>query len=293
MTSAATQRFSIIVPVFAQWHLIPGLLSCPEKQTLPRSLFEVVLVDNGSVCFTPPTNLPSNIKILRCEKPGSYAARNEGAAHANGEWLVFTDADCLPRSAWLETLEGLIRQLSLQKTLLAGSIEMIAQSKHPNQYEIYDIVRGIPQDRYVKRGYGATANLAILRSTFMALGGFDDLRFSGGDAEFCRRAIANGCRLQYVQAATVCHPARSNWEEIATKARRVKGGQLRHGTLARRLLWAVATVAPPIRNIWLLLRTPKQSARYRLIAAGVQLRVWPVELKELTKLLFGVRPERR
>lgn len=284
--------FSVIVPVYRHWGLIPGLLDRLQHQTLPQGKFETILVDNGSPDFTPPGGLPANTRVLRCEMPGSYAARNCGALLAEGEWLVFTDADCLPSPDWLAKLYEVAMRPNAGDALLAGPVEIVSASEKPGAYEIYDIVKGIPQARYVAHGYAATANLAVPRGAFDKLGGFDDKRFSGGDADFCRRAGAEGYTLIYVPEARVDHPPRVTWQEITTKARRVKGGQLTAGTSKRRCTWAFRTVAPPLRGTWHFLTSVRHPLRYRVIALSVLFRVWGVELHELVRLSIGGRPER-
>lgn len=284
--------FSVIVPVYIHWHLVPDLLHCLERQTLPADRFEVILVDNGSPQFEPPDYLPANARILRCDTPGSYAARNLGASQARGDWLVFTDADCRPAADWLTALDA-ARERADDGTLIAGAVEVVAQSGRPGAAEIYDVVKGIPQQRYVARGYAATANLAVPMAVFRELGGFDGRRFSGGDADLCRRAVAAGHMLVYAEAMRVDHPARTTWQEIATKARRIKGGQLKAGTRARRLQWFARTLVPPVRGAWEFLRSRRHPLSHRLVAVAVLLRLWLLELGEALLLLAGRRPERR
>ena len=71
----------------------------------------------------------------------------------------------------------------------------------------YELVRGIPQARYVARGYAATANLAVPADLFRRLGGFDAARRSGGDAGFFRRAGRAGHPVTLVPDAVVPTPA--------------------------------------------------------------------------------------
>jgi glycosyltransferase involved in cell wall biosynthesis len=284
--------FSVIVPVYQQWNLAPALVACLEAQTLPAEEFEVLLVDNGSPDFAPPPSLPANFRVLRCMTPGSYAARNEGARNAGGTWFAFTDGDCRPAPDWLANLKQAISDISDDRTLLAGAVEIVPSSARPNPYEIYDIVGGIPQARYVGRGYGATANLAVSRQTFEAVAGFDARRLSGGDAEFCRRAGARGHPIAYVPTAVVDHPARSTWHELATKARRVKGGQLMFGPLKRRIMWAAATFVSPLRNGVHLMAATRRPLRYRMIAVVVMLGLWGVEIGEIVRLGLGGKPVR-
>jgi glycosyltransferase involved in cell wall biosynthesis len=262
-----------------------------EQQTLALENIELILVDNGSGDPMDPTVLPPFARMYRCQTPGSYAARNVGAMHAQGQWLVFTDADCVPDRDWLAALQAAAR--SERSFLLAGPVSIVSYSERPNWSEVYDMVRGIPQAHYVKRGYAATANLAVLKKVFDALGGFDGRRYSGGDAEFCRRAGVRGCGTRFVERAAVAHPTRNTWEELSTKARRVKGGQLTAGSLRRRTLWHLATCLPPIRESWRLLRNRAFPKHYRLIAVAIQLRLWLVQIAEMLRLLAGRVPERR
>lgn len=292
-SNRASLRFSVVIPVYEQWELVTELLDCLERQTFERHKFEIILVDNGSAGTATMPRASSALKVLHCEKPGSYAARNLGAQSANGDWLVFTDADCRPVPEWLEQLEDFAKREDQGRAILVGAVEIVSNSGDPGPWEVYDLVIGIAQERYAGRGYGATANLAVPRSLFNALGGFDGNRLSGGDAEFCRRAGAQGSVTIYVPQARVDHPARKTREQIATKARRVKGGQLKAGPFRRRLMWTAATVAPPLRRMWWLLRAKKHPFRYRLTAISVLFQIWFVELGELFRLSAGGQPERR
>lgn len=284
-------KFSVIVPVFEHWHWVPELLECLERQDFPRERFEVLLVDNGSTAFTPPAALSENTRVLECPRPGSYAARNHGVRSASGEWLAFTDADCLPAPGWLSAFDIASREPG--RRLLAGAVETVRSSASPGIYEIYDMVRGIPQARYVKRGYAATANLVVERGLADELGGFDGRRYSGGDADFCRRARAGGADIAFVPEAVVRHRARVSWPAVSTKARRIKGAQLRAALRRRRWMWAVRTLLPPVIAIMRLARAKGFSPRERGIAILVQFRVWMAEMGELIRLVIRREPERR
>jgi GT2 family glycosyltransferase len=281
--------FTVIVPVYRQWEFVPRLLASLERQSWPAADVEILLVNNGPEDETPPLILPPNARLLTCIEPGSYAARNAGSAVAHGEWLVFTDADCRPHRGWLAAFAQVAAETS---DLLAGPIVAVCEASTPNAYQIYDQLRGIPQARYVRNGYAATANLAVARQAFETAGGFDPARFSGGDAAFCRKAGRKGYRVRLVKAAVVDHPCRSTWQDLATKARRVKGGQIRSGPLGFRLQWFLRTLTPPLRATVRFLKAEAPFAQRRL-AIGVLFRLWLVEIDETLRLLLGQRPERR
>ncbi len=290
--AAAMPAVSVIVPVYRHWELVPDLLAGLAAQDFRD--FELLLVDNAPdeprpALALPAPDLPA-ARVIPCATPGSYAARNAGIAAARGRLLVFTDADCLPDPGWLAALAA--AAAAGPERLLAGPVRMTLAGPSPTAWEAYDLIRGIPQARYVRLGYAATANLAVPAAVFARLGGFDEGRLSGGDAAFCRRARAAGTPIALVEAAVVAHPARASWEELARKARRVKGGQIGGGGRLSRLLWLVRTLTPPLRAHRRFLRAPRPWPERRA-AIAVLYRLWGVELAETFRLLAGAAPERR
>ncbi len=283
---------SVIVPVYDHWTLVPGLLDSLAVQTLPQADFEVILVDNGSTHFFPPSTLPNNVHIVHGESPGSYAARNEGVRHAKGKWLVFTDADCRACPNWLASILEKTKEAG-KPELIAGGIQMYTASSQPNAYEIYDMIRGIPQAAYVRRGYAATANLMVPKTILAKLGGFDAHRYSGGDADLCKRARARGYALRYAPDAMVYHPARRTWDELATKARRIKGGQLRCGAPWTRFYWAIRTLLPPFPLYYRFATSTGYPVRFRAVAVAIQTRLWGHEFLEMGRLVLAAGARER
>lgn len=282
---------SVIVPVYMQWDLVPDLLDRLRHQTASADLFEIILVNNGTDA-PPPLSLPVNARVIECSTPGSYAARNAGVAVSRGRWLAFTDADCRPEPTWLAAL--LAAGTGRTKQLLAGRVRMVTDSVRPSLAEAYELVRGIPQDRYVRHGYAATANLAVEREVLDAINGFDSTRLSGGDAEFCRRAGAAGFPITYIEAAVVEHPARATMMEVIRRTRRIKGGQVASGSALRRAAWLLRSLLPPVAAMGRALGNRVQPLRVRLAACVVYLVVWPVGIVEAVRLIvLRARPERR
>lgn len=285
---SAPPLFSVVVPVYRHWELVPDLLAALAAQSF--SDFEILLVDNAPGEPRPDLALPERARVLPCAAPGSYAARNAGVAAARGRMVAFTDADCRPDPGWLAALAAAAAEGG--ERLLAGPVRMTTRGPEPGRWEAYDLIRGIPQAHYVRLGYAATANLAVPASVFARLGGFDAGRMSGGDAAFCRRVGAAGVGIALVQGAVVAHPARADWDELARKARRVKGGQIRGGSRAFRLTWLLRSLTPPLRAHRRFLAAP-HPRRQRRDAIRALYRLWGVELAEILRLLRGGAPERR
>jgi cellulose synthase/poly-beta-1,6-N-acetylglucosamine synthase-like glycosyltransferase len=291
-TSGRTAPFiSVIVPIYEQWHLAHRLFAALAAQSLPADRYEVIVVDNGTPLVAIPDNLPAHAQVLHCATPGSYAARNMGVQHAKGEIFAFTDADCIPDPGWLEAMAG---RFDAGASLVAGDIQMITTNPKPSAVEMFDLLHGLPQRRYVSRGYAATANLAVTRALFDTVGGFNENHMSGGDAEFCRRARAAGATLVFEPGGVVRHPARDGWDDLETKARRVIGGQVRRQAGGAGFLRVLALVAArPLLDVGRFLSARHVPLHYRLTAIGVRFRLLAVEVAEVLRLRRGGLTERR
>nr|WP_303048533.1 glycosyltransferase [Celeribacter sp. HF31] len=281
---------SVIIPVYRQWDGLSRLLQNLAAQTLSPRRYTIVVVANEP----PPAGLnvaeiAQNARMIVCLTPGSYAARNVGIEATMTPFVAFTDADCLPDPDWLKGL--LLRLTTDPKTLWAGRIDMDTPARE-TLWAAYDIIRGIPQKHYVSRGYGACANLGVARSVLEAVGGFDERRFSGGDAAFCRKAGQAGFGIAYADEVRVVHPARTTASEVITKARRVRGGQIRAGTMGRRMLWVLASCVPPFRQTWRFLRK-KAPFRRKAKALLVLYVLWGVTFWETVRLVGGSNAERQ
>jgi hypothetical protein len=177
--------------------------------------------------------------------------------------------------------------------VLAGDVRMRSEAARPSAWESYDLTRGFPQRHYVSKGYAATANLAVAADQFAALGGFDTTHYSGGDAEFCRRATAAGGRLELVEDAVVFHPPRASWEALSTKARRIVGAKLQTGSRRQRLSSAMRTVLPPVIAWSRFATTPGIPLAMRIRACLVQAALWGVEVREAVRIWLGREAERK
>ncbi len=281
---------SVIIPVYRQWDGLSRLLYALDAQTLSQSRYKIVVVANE----LPPKGFDvagtaQNARMIVCLAPGSYAARNAGIEATTTPFVAFTDADCLPAADWLECL--LVRLTKAPKNLCAGRID-IDTPAHETLWAAYDIIRGIPQKHYVSHGYGACANLGVARSVLVAVGGFDATRFSGGDAAFCRKAGQAGFGISYADDVRVLHPARTTAREVITKARRVRGGQIRAGTVSQRMFWMLASCVPPLRQTWRFFRKKAPIGR-KAKALLVLYALWGVTFWETVKLVGGAYAERQ
>ncbi len=277
---------SVIIPHYNDWERCAALTMALSDLMVGNEGLELIVVDNGS---NVPLTLPSGslAKLLVCEQPGSYAARNRGVAASKGDYLVFTDSDCSPHELWIQTLTNFYANEGNQNKIVAGHVIVVPlEEGKENIYEAYDCLLGLDQKKCVRRGYAITANLACSRKVFDQVNGFDASRFSGGDADFVRRAVKQGYDLVYLNEAVVYHPARNSYQELDKKSKRVIGGQIRKGRATTRLLYVLKNVLPPVFAIaMIVLKAGK--LRVKLKALCVIFPLWFIRVNHTMRAVFA------
>jgi glycosyltransferase involved in cell wall biosynthesis len=194
---------SVIVPARDAAPTLPALLDALSVLDVPNGTsVEVLLADDGSSDTTREiaTHHPLGVRVVTSPGRGPAAARNAAAAHADGDVLAFTDADCAPRPAWLREALG---ALDRGAGLVQGAVG-------PPE----GVVVG-PFDRTVRvdalSGLYETANLVVRRDLFDRLGGFESWlgtatsKELGEDAWFGWRAVRSGARIAFAPDARVDH----------------------------------------------------------------------------------------
>ena len=106
---ASELKASVIVPCYACEDVIGAQLEALSKQQLSQP-WEVILVDNGGNTNLTSCAVPYRVKLPRLRvvaargKRGAAHARNVGARAAQGELLLFADADNAVGEGWLAAM---------------------------------------------------------------------------------------------------------------------------------------------------------------------------------------------
>ncbi|MDD5645025.1 MAG: glycosyltransferase [bacterium] len=98
---------SIIIPALNEEHHISPCLDSILSQT--RRHIEVIVVDNGSADNTAKiterfSNRDARVRLIREDRKGVVYAKNRGIEEAAGDFIAFTDADCVAIVSWLGSL---------------------------------------------------------------------------------------------------------------------------------------------------------------------------------------------
>ena len=220
----------VVIPAHHDWDGVRRCLDAIEAQTYPAELVTTFVVNNDPLDPLPPDiaardgrTVSGTVRILTEPRRGSYAARNAGVAAGHSEIVAFTDADCVPDPVWLERA---VAAIVGGDDRIAGHIDVIPDTGRIGHAALHEVASAFDQRRYVRRGFGATANLVVLRRAFDLVGVFDPALTSGGDIEWNQRAGRAGLTLRYDRQARVAHPPRTSEADLLVKDARVWAGKV-------------------------------------------------------------------
>lgn len=278
---------SVIIPVWNSPSLIRSCLEAIEAQTYPRESYEVLVVDNGSTDATPDVVRELGIASLLVEpSPGSYNARNLGIREARGDYVAFTDADCLPDPDWLEAGARASRT-NPAAAVLAGKIDLYRIGTGRMACENYERLFAFNQAKNVSNGVAVTANWMSPLQTIVTAGGFNGKLKSGGDHDLSSRLSRGGGRIVYIEDMRVRHPVRASFSELASKTRRVTGGRLTgSGNSVGIAGWFLRLGKDCLRRLNAIARSTL-GLRAKLGVALVALSLFTVSMGEVVRLSFG------
>jgi len=218
LPSSEQPRISIVIPVYGK---LEYTLACLRSIVAnpPTDAFEVIVVDDASPDDSVDTlSQVSGLRILRnASNLGFVGSCNAGAAASHGEFLIFLNNDTQVLPDWSEEL---LRCFELRADCgIAGSqlVYPDGRLQEAGAWVFADASawnigrfdsRSDPTVRYARKvDYVSGASLAIRRTVFTELGGFD-LRFAPGyyeDTDLAFAARAAGYSVWYVPTSVVVH----------------------------------------------------------------------------------------
>jgi GT2 family glycosyltransferase len=203
--AAASPQFSVVIPTRARAASLAECLArlAPGRQAEVAGGCEVIVADDGVAPASTEAQLARNFPWARWvagPRRGPAANRNCGARLARGEWLVFTDDDCLPDARWLAAFAE-AADAAPEIAVLEGR----TSSGRP--------LTGLFEIAPVNETGGMlwSCNFAIRRAAFEQLGGFDE-NFPAPhleDVDLRVRIGHAGWPVRFVSAAEVVHPPRA------------------------------------------------------------------------------------
>lgn len=199
-----TVQLSVIIPCLNLGHVIGDQLAALAAQQYDQA-WEVIIADNGSTDQTRAV-----VERFRCHLPrlryldasavrGSSYARNFGAAAAEGEYLLFIDADDIVGQNFLTAMSNALDQHEFAAPRIDALVLNQSPGSQLGQHPQYHNLMHYYNPPYLYHVSGT--GIAIRRATFERLGGFDESMLRLQDSEFCFRAQLQGVKITFVPEA--------------------------------------------------------------------------------------------
>ena len=209
-------RISVVVPARNAADTIGQCLGGLAAQSLSRELFEVlVAVDMQPADGTAEIARSMGAHVVTQTMRGAGSARNDGVAAARGEWIAFTDADCIPSRGWLKALLAVVEAGQGNGPVLGAAGQTVGIDSTTAAARFVDITGGLRADRHLahqRYPWAPTTNVLYRRDALVAVGGFDPRFDSYEGCDLHTRLTRQvGGEFLYAERAIVNHRHRQGW----------------------------------------------------------------------------------
>ena len=291
-------RFSIVIPTHNREHKLQQCLIAATNQDYHD--YEVIVVDDGSTDTTGAMvkrEFPQVNYIHQESNRGPAVARNCGIAVASGDFVAFTDDDCLVPINWLQEFASALLQYP-EVAGVGGYSEASRNTLSSNLYARYEAyllhshyrIGNKPYVGYFETPGCGTNNVAYRTDILQEVGGFDESfpYAAGEDTDLKKRTTEAGYKLLYLPLK-VTHNHNFSWRSFhsqqITRGRGVVHFERRHnGAPPTRLRIVLRFIKRGLR-FWLQLLPPPELrlALLRLLADWLNCYGQWLELSRLRK----------
>ena len=209
------QRPSIIIPAGGDaTSTLAGMLESLAPLAHVDNV-EVIVVNDAGADAVHDLATRYAVTVIAGDGGGPASARNIGVRHAQGDLLLFVDADCRVSAAWMKAHIEAHRRFG-PMVAVGGSIQIEPHASFWARCDHYCSWYNVHPDA------GAawvpnhpSANLSVSRATFERVGPFrEDLPRAGvhEETEWQRRLLESGGRIRFEPGAVVWHTDRSDFK---------------------------------------------------------------------------------
>ena len=197
----AKTKFSIVIPFRNEAENLPKLLDSISQLNYPKSMFEVILVDDDSeddsvsiindfVSKRPFDCAQGDIKVIKNKKTSNSPKKDaitSAIKISKYNWIITTDADCMLPKYWLDTFDECIQ--TKQPNCIVAPVTYHGKKSFFNRFQTLDFLslQGATIGGFgIKKPFLCNgANFAYQKSGFISVNGFQgNDNISSGDDIF-------------------------------------------------------------------------------------------------------------
>ncbi len=197
-------KLTIIIPAFNEVDYLPSSLdsiktSASRLRAVSDAEVDILVVDNNSEDDTAAVARSNGATVVHEPVQGIARARNAGADHAEGDVLVFVDADVFLPDTLLETVHAAMSD----PACVGGAVDV---EYRPTRRSMRLYLRAW---RVLSRltGMAQGATQFCRKSVFEEVGGYDEKAWIGEDADFFwalkKLAKRTGRKVRFIESPHV------------------------------------------------------------------------------------------
>lgn len=206
-------KVSVIIPTYNRSEKLDKTIKSIERQKYPKDKVEIIIINDNSSDNTRDviSKLEKNNKQITYldnkKNLGPAASRNKGVNVARGDYLFFTDDDCIVPSNWIQTYVDRVKK---DKSIggVGGKLVPNTNNTIAKIEVLKNKVLGIGIDAEVEGNeevpVGFTNNMMYLSEAFKKIGYFNE-NFkipAGEDVEFKNR-VAKEFKLVFLPVEVI------------------------------------------------------------------------------------------
>lgn len=215
----STPLISVVVCTYNRSGLLLGCLRSLSEQSVEPSLYEVLVIDNGSTdqTYTLAEEFIGrypNFSIVREKNQGLSHARNSGWREASGEYVAYIDDDAVAPADWVFQIKSFIGRKP-HVAAFGGPYDAFSLVSVPDWFPPdYGVLNHGEDERPIVFGkeWITGTNMIFKRNLFVELCGFDvglgmsgDKISYGEEARFLTELHKNNIPIYYVPNVKVRH----------------------------------------------------------------------------------------
>lgn len=198
---------SIIIPIYRSEHTLAKCLEAIMHLDYPASRREIIIVDNNSPDRSRQIAEQYPVRIVDEAKQGRASARNAGIRASRGEFIAFTDSDCIVEPEWLLKFFTSAQEHP-DVAIFAGEIKSIGITPEMQSFIQAEAILSQEEaigGKMLPFPFVITANAFIRRQVFAQIGLFDTSLITSEDVDWGWRAHFAGFKMRFLPDNRIRH----------------------------------------------------------------------------------------
>ena len=215
---------SIVIPTKNNGDILERCLDSIEGLDYPEDEMETIIVDGHSTDGTVEIAERYGCRVVYEDRGTISYARDLGVRNAEGEFIAFTDADCVVDRNWLRNL---IKHFDDEEIVSVGGPNITPEDDSKFVKCAGDVLSflskpgaryGLDASEVIEIFHNPTCNVMYRKKVLEEVGGFNHDLVTCDDEELDYRIRERGYRILYTPDAIVYHYRRPTWKKFMKQA---------------------------------------------------------------------------